>query len=247
MSFQILPNLIFLFALLGIIILILRRVPEATGSTPLPGISHDPEQAKDAGSELREKGVPAVALSKSRQVVFAAGKRIWRFILEAKGLSQAPKVNYKITKLLGRSEKEVEQTSPALDENYYIDQIKRFPKDWQHYNNLGQFYLDKKNYADALGVYDYLTKQDVANDDFWARLGFAKFGKNDFKGAVESYVKAIELDQSHPNRYYNLGLAYIETAETTKAIEALEKAIQLEPDNSKYTETLTEAKNLAKK
>ncbi len=245
MSFQILPNLIFLFAVLGIIILILRRIPEATGSTPLPGINHDPEQLKEAGSELRDKGVPVAALSKTRQVIVAAGKKVWRFILEAKGLSQAPRVNYKINKILGRSESE-EKTNVVLDENYYIDQIKRFPKDWQHYNNLGQYYLDSRSYEDALGVYEYLTKQDAANDDFWARLGFAKFGKNDYKGAVESYGKAIELDQSHPNRYYNLGLAYLELKQIDKAVAALEKAIQLEPENSKYTEALTEAKNLIK-
>lgn len=241
MSFEILPNLIFLFAILGIIILILRRIPEATGATPIPGMRPSgPEEAKPE-QELREKGVPAVALSKTRQAATVVGKKVWRFILEAKGLSQSPKVNYQISKFLKRSEpEEAPVSAPVVDESYYIDQIKRFPKDWQHYNNLGQFYMDNKNYPDALGVYEYLTQQDAANGDFWARLGFAKFCSDDFAGAAESYEKAVELDQSHPNRYYNLGLAYIEVGEKEKAKASLSKAIELEPSNSKYTEALAE-------
>ncbi len=288
MSFQILPNLIFLFAVLGIIILILRRVPEATGSGPIPGLHTDPEEER-AADDLRRKGVPAAAWSKTQKLVVAVGKRIWRFILEAKGLSQNPKVSYKINKLLKNSEQAEDKTEgqtvsettshsetqsavavgqtdssvvtpsttenssaaktnePANasgpDENYYIDLIKRFPKDWQNYNNLGQFYLDNKNHQDAQGVYEFLTKQDSQNSEFWAKLGYTKFCLGQFGAAVSNYVKSVELDQSHPNRYYNLGLAHLELNHKAEAKLALQKAIQLEPDNVKYKEALSEAEN----
>lgn len=249
MSFQILPNLIFLFAILGIIVLILRRVPEATGASPLPGLhkSNEPEEAKPEDG-LREKGVPAAALSNARKVATITGKKVWRFILEAKGLTQSPAVNYRIKKFLGRGPREMKKTNPMMDETYFIDQIKRFPKDWQKYNDLGQFYMDKKDYGEALGVYDYLTKQDPVSVDFWARHGYAKMCLQDFDGAAESYEKSVELDQSFPNRYYNLALAYIETGKPDKAAAALKKAIELEPENNKYTEALAEVnKTQAKK
>jgi tetratricopeptide (TPR) repeat protein len=224
-----------LFAILGIIILILRRVAQATG---VASISDFDETRPE--THLRDKGVPAAALSKSRKMATIGMKKAWRFILEAKGLSQSPKVNYKINKFLKRTDPEESPAPAALDENYYIDQIKRFPKDWQHYNNLGQFYLDIKNYKDALGVYEYLTKQDSLSGDFWARLGYIKICMSDFAGAAKSYEKSVGLDESHPNRYYNLGLSYVETGEIKKARSALKKAIELEPENSKYAEALAE-------
>jgi tetratricopeptide (TPR) repeat protein len=238
-SFQILPNLIFLFAVLGIIILILRRVPQATGVATW---NRDEEEGPEM--RLRGKGMPAATLSTTRKVAQVGMKKAWRFILEAKGLSQGPKVNYRINKLLKRSEDKKAAITVELNEIYYIDQIKRFPKDWQHYNNLGQYYMANHNFKDAAGVYEYLTKQDPMSDDFWARLGYAKICLGDYIGAADSYEKAVELDESHPNRYYNLALAYIELGDKGKAEVALESAIKLEPENTKYSDALAEIKTM---
>ncbi len=243
MSFQVLPNLIFLFSLVGIIVLILRRVPQATGVNSLHALKS--EEAPAPEEQLREKGVPAVTLSESRKVVNAAGKKVWKFMLEAKGLSHTATVNHRIKKFLHISRKK--ELPPAesifMDEKYYIEQIKRFPKDWQQYNNLGQYYIEHHNYEDALGVYEYLTQQDPLNDAFWAKLGYVKMRKSDFTGAAESYEKSVGLDSSHPNRYYNLALADIETEKFSEAQDALKKALQLEPENQKYKDALDEVKN----
>jgi tetratricopeptide (TPR) repeat protein len=230
-----------LISILGIFILVLRRLPQAT----------DLEKKDSAAQErprllLLAKGLPAQAVSRGRAIGTVIGKKVWQFMLEAKGLKQAPAVNYKIKKMLKKGEVKNEAViippTPVSghDEQFYLDQIKKFPKDLTQYDNLGQFYIDQKNYSEAKDLYDYLTKHDPASSDYYAKLGYSQLHLRQFDSAVVSYTKSLELDSSHPNRYYNLALALRAENDYGAAAEALEKALALEPNNAKYRQLLAE-------
>jgi len=50
-----------------------------------------------------------------------------------------------------------------------------------------------------------------------------------FQESAQSYQKAINLDPSHAELYYNLGIALTNIGQVTAATEAYQKAIQLDP------------------
>lgn len=232
MAYQLLPNIILLLSILGIFVLVLRRLPEATSLD-------DEEAAAAAEPRLRmlAKGLPARAASRSKALLSVTVRRVWNFMLEAKGLRQGPAVNYKIKKIWQRK-----PPVPKRNEIYYLEQIKAYPKDLEQYNRLGQFYMDQKNYSEARNVYDYLTKHAPANSDYLAKLGYTYLHLQDYDNAVAVYSKALGLDPSHPNRYYNLALAYTALRKPQDALKALDKAVSLEPSNPKYLLMLDETK-----
>jgi len=224
LAYQLLPNIILLLALLGMFVLVLRRLPEASDLDAQESAEHAKPQ-----EHLLAKGLPARAASRGRAMVTVAVRRVWHFMLEAKGLRQGPAVNYKIKKIWQRK-----PAPPMHNESYYLQQIKQFPKDLEQYNRLGQFYLDQKNYEEAQNVFDYLTKHSPANSDYWAKLGYSALHLQQYGQAVEGYKKSLGLDSSHPNRYYNLALAHNALKQSAEAAKALDKALGLEPANSKY-------------
>lgn len=236
MAYQFFPNIILLLSILGVFVLVLRRLPEATSLD-----NREAEAHAEPARLLEAKGLPALVASRGKAVAVVAVRRVWHFMLEAKGLRQGPAINYKIKKIW-RREPQADTAVRQPDEDYYLEQIKKAPRDLERYNKLGQFYLDRENYEEARNVYDYLVKHSPASHDYLAKLGYCnlKLGRHD--QAVESYGKSLALDSSHPNRYYNLALAQTALGDSAAAAAALEKALVLDSNNIKYQTALTEAK-----
>lgn len=216
--------------------IIIRRIPEVVQSKGRTDQAHD---------EVIE---PVSALSKiSAKLKFWFG-RVWQFILEAKGLKPSGEVGYRIRKILKPSRVKVKSRfgdsivrsafDMRRDEAFYLRMIKEFPKDLSHYAALGQFYLDNKNYTDAQNVYEYLVHHEPANGNHYAKLAFCKLQLRLFGDAVIYYEKSTALDATHPNRFYNLSLAYKALGKKRKTREMLVKALELEPDSEKYKKSL---------
>jgi tetratricopeptide (TPR) repeat protein len=236
LSYQILPNLILLLAILGVVVLVLRRLPEAASLDKEEAEAHTQPQLLMAA-----KGLPAKAASRSKAVLVVWFKKLANFILEAKGLRHAPTVNYKIKKIRRQQAQPAAQPVKAVhDEEFYLEQIKKFPKNLEYYNELGQYYIGRKEYTESRDVFDYLVKHSPANADYLARLGFSQLHIHEYREAVTSYNKALALDSSHPNRYYNLALAHSALAQRPDAATALRQAIKLESGNVKYMQLLSE-------
>lgn len=241
MPYNLLINLTLLLSILGIIVLVLRRLPQA--------VKKDVEAhaaLNESGEVLAEKGLPARAVSTTRAWLKLLGHKIWQFMLEAKGLKHAPKINYNFKRIL-RKQAEPETKPPiARSEQYYIDLIKRHPKDLFNYDQLGQYYMEAKKYSDSANVYEYLSKHDPTNSAYFAKLGLSLLHSQEFEQASEAYEKAIKLDPSHPTRYYNLALSYQGYKQWHKALLPLKKALELEPKNQKYSDLLFEIESKAK-
>lgn len=235
MSYQILPNIIFIFAILGIVLIILRHLPEASNS-------HKQEPKEPAADKtLIAKGLPAQAISKIRVGLSFSLKKVWNFMLEAKDLKPQANTGYKIRKIFGshlpyfKKPVILPQTFHEVkNEKYYLDMIKQQPKNLSHYDALGKFYLEQENTADAKDIYLYAVNHEPANPDYQARLAYCYYQTKQFKKAAQAYQKSLALDSTQPNRYYNLGLSLEAAGNIVEAIRNLEQAINLEPSPKYY-------------
>lgn len=250
MGYQILPNLIFLFCVLGLIVLILKRLPEA--------VSLEEKEKNRATTEekLAKKGLPIIAFSFVKEKSKFWTKKAWSYALEAKDLKPGASVGYKIRKLFGYMEvaqkpspqmevkPEAKATTPAKvetvsddtqkKEKEILEAIKKEPKNYHNYDALGKLYIERENFTDAKDVYLYLVNHESGHSEYHARLGYCLLKLKDYEQAQERYRKSIALDSTHPNRYYNLGLCQEILEKYEDAEKSFEKALELEPDNLKY-------------
>ncbi len=243
MPYNLVANLILIVSILGVIIMVVRRLPQAVGEHKQDQLADDSGQA---GELLAEKGLPTKAASKFKSIMQVVWHKIWQFMLEAKGLKHAPKINYNFKRIL-KKDKEAEVKPPiARGEQYYIKLIKRHPKELAYYDQLGQFYIEARKYTDAANVYDYLTEHNATNSNYFAKLGLAQLHDQEFKKAEAAYLASMKLDASHPNRFYNLALALQGQKKYRAAVRALNDALELDPGNQKYSDLRFELESKAK-
>lgn len=244
MPYNLIANLILILSILVVFILVVRRLPQAVDEH-----KEEEQQAHDSGQAteaLAEKGLPAKTAGRIKAGTKVAWHKVWQFMLEAKGLKHAPKVNYNFKKIL-KKEQEPEVKPPiARGERYYINLIKRHPKDLNAYDQLGQFYLEARKYNDAANVYDYLAEHAPTNSSYFAKLGLAYLHDQEYKKAEAAYSQAIKLDPSHPNRFYNLSLTHQGQKKWKEAVKALDNALELDPQNQKYADLRFEVETKAK-
>lgn len=242
MSYQIIPNIILIFSILGVLLIILRHLPEA--------IISESEEAQEPTADkiLLAKGLPAEALSKVKTNVKFWVKKIWIFILEAKDLKPHAAAGYRMKKIFNRSIPQFKKPTPApitthdvKDERYYLNMIKLQPKNLENFDALGKFYLDQESLQDARDIYQYLASHQPTSPDFHARLAYCFYQTKQFEKAAEHYQKSLGLDSTQPNRYYNLGLSLEASGKLPESLKSFEQAISLEPKNSKYFLSLSNA------
>lgn len=235
MSYQLLPNIILLFAIIGIIVLILRRLPEAAKLT------EEQEGNGQAQGLITKSDLYNWYVAIKARVVFLL-KRLWHFVLEAKGMRHQAVVGYRIKQIFKKSPRRQsvdglsvrDEPQGLRDENYYVQRIKQDPQDLENYRSLGEYYLDTENYTDAANVFEYLVNHDAGNSAYYAKFGYAKLRLELFDEAAKLFEKSVTLDATHPNRYYNLALAYEGSEKFAEALAAAAQAVALEPLNKKY-------------
>ncbi len=236
MSYQIIPNIIFILAVLGIVLIILRHLPEAT-------VEQKKEDSAPVVEKLSKKGLPALAVSGLRSKIKLWSQKLWHFMLEAKDLKPTAVAGYKIKKIFGKQAAGVQKASkpaPVLstvevkDEQFFLDQIKNDPKNLQLYGDLGKYYIDRGNFEDAKDIYLYLTKHDLTNSDYYAHLAQVYFKLKDFQAALQNYDKSLTLDSTQPHRFYNKGVCLEALGKLQAAGEAFRSAIELESQNPRF-------------
>lgn len=222
-------------AILGIAIIFLRHLPEAVKQTP-------EEDKGELLEKLSQKGLPAKAITRLQYYGKLWKKQLWNFLLETKDLKPTEKAGYQIKKIFGKQASSAPKPAVALptttqeirNEDYYLEEIKKDPKNLHLYNDFGKFYLERGNLNDAKDIYQYLISHDPANAEYYARLAQCYFKLKDFGRAAENYDKSLALDSTQPNRYYNKALSLENLGKYPEAVESFGKAISLEPENARY-------------
>lgn len=98
--------------------------------------------------------------------------------------------------------------------------------------NLGEIYLDLKNYEAAIENYNNALKtnekyQELDNAIIYLELGFAYYDSNQKKSALESWIKASELNPNYSLAFYNQGIIHDDNQDYENAIDAYNQAIKV--------------------
>ena len=76
--------------------------------------------------------------------------------------------------------------------------------------------------------------------DVLISLGDLSIEMGDNKNAIDYYQRSVLIDDSHANRFAKLAELLESMAEYQTGLVAIEQAIELEPQNPKYLDMLTE-------
>jgi tetratricopeptide (TPR) repeat protein len=242
------PIIFVLVSMVGIIILIANHLPELREDAKL-----NPEPSWASGSAW--KTIRSFVWGGVMSFAGAAGKTISRAKSEvmhpqdiARHLSDSVK-----TKLIRRREQVAQQEivvendehEDDIDEaqNYFeqgnltraeelaIDLLKRDSGFKPAYELLGKIYTANKNWIEAAEVFRYLIKQVPTNEKYWASLGAALVGLEDYPEAIKAYRRSTDL-YPHPEMFVALGLAHQALSDYASAGKALESALDIEPENT---------------
>ncbi|MEK7075805.1 MAG: tetratricopeptide repeat protein, partial [Patescibacteria group bacterium] len=164
MSFTLIANLILIFAVLGVVVLFLRRLPEA--------------MEKDKGSDVEKvkepflRKVSSVSRTLSKKAwkhikngsIFVS-KRIWRFMLEAKDLKQSQilanrvarfvrpgdrSINIGMYSSLKKADRLISEGNFEEAEEVLIQVIRKHPHEYLAYEGLMKIYIKQKKHDNAI-------------------------------------------------------------------------------------------------
>lgn len=248
--FSFIPLLLIILSLAGIIWIVLRRTENLGEALAQTSISGWPGIVKKF---LIEKIWPGMK---------AAGRKLWHYILEVKGLSKAasshfpkalPKIHLPKTRLpflthqnpaevyLKKAEESMAREDFEDAERQLIRAIEKDPNSQPAYEALGKMYMAQKKFEDAIDTYKYLIKHFPDNDGYFSSLGQAYHNQKLYDQAIEVYERAIELNPAVASRYLNLGLTLEAKRHLEEGILNYKRAIELEPENTHFLIVLVEA------
>ena len=101
------------------------------------------------------------------------------------------------------------------------------------YFNLGNSYMDEKNYDKAEMYYTKAINCQPENFKIYYQLGFLHLKKNELKKARDFFYKSKDYNYNFAPTYYNLGIVLNNLNKKNETINCLIKAIEINP---KYTD-----------
>ncbi len=104
---------------------------------------------------------------------------------------------------------------------------------------LGLFYQDNGEPDKSLSVYNEILQIDSSYKLAWYNKGFVLMVyKRDYPEAVNSFSKALQLDQDYPDARYNRGYAYELSGDYKSARKDYEQVLRMRINNDKAIQGL---------
>ena len=125
-------------------------------------------------------------------------------------------------------------------ENKYITAIRIDAKNVEAYRGLADVYLKQEQIEQAKQTYEFILQLNPNDGDVLISLGDLSIEMGDNKNAIDYYQRSVLIDDSHANRFAKLAELLESMAEYQTGLVAIEQAIELEPQNPKYLDMLTE-------
>jgi tetratricopeptide (TPR) repeat protein len=252
MSFGIIQNVLIVLCVVGILILFVRKLPEVVEEQGQLHIGLSADEPK----KIDYSGLSRSFLSKLGYSFDMLFKKIWHFMLEAKDLQQTqtitnrlaqivtPKrrvINIGVYNALKKAERQVEQNQLDLAEETYFEVIRKHPHEYSAYEGLLRIYTEQKKYDDLLEVLEFLVAHNPLNDSYYAKMGNTLLSLRRYTAAIAAYQKSLEIKDTVPARYINIGQCYKAMGKLDQAIGYLQKGADLEPTNIQYATILADA------
>jgi len=92
--------------------------------------------------------------------------------------------------------------------------------------------VDKIKLQREIAQLEGIVKNDPQNYNAWKTLGDNYFDTELFQKSVDSYRKALDINNADPNVWTDMGVMYRRLGDFTMALEAFEEAIQRGPDHT---------------
>ena len=86
------------------------------------------------------------------------------------------------------------------------------------------------DYAEAARVDRLLSDAEPDNPQGWNSLGYDLFHAGDLEGALDAFVRAVELEPTRASTYFNLARIAARMGDKSKVIEHFARAVELQPD-----------------
>ncbi len=98
--------------------------------------------------------------------------------------------------------------------------------------NFATMCIDFQKYPQAESAYYRIIKRDPTNADVYFQLGKLAMVANDTARALQDYEKALGLDSSNPDGWFNIGLMYFQRKDYCKAADAFGHVVELIPQDN---------------
>jgi tetratricopeptide (TPR) repeat protein len=264
MAYEIVPNIILFVAIVAVLAIFFRHVPEAVAegeaskreNSGISGgsVGNNNDIVSGIGARLRVLASKTWILTKKASV-FVGGK-LWQFMLEAKDLKQGQILASKFARMVKPTSMRITQNavhSPMHEaeelfaaskydeaEAKYFSIITKFPHEYTAYEGLVKIYIQQKQYDNLEETLEYLVRHVPENDSYWAQYGNALMSTRQYTAAIEAYDKSVAINALIPARFANLGLTYKAIGDNAAAKINFQKASELEPSNLQYLVMLTD-------
>jgi tetratricopeptide (TPR) repeat protein len=109
---------------------------------------------------------------------------------------------------------------------YYEKALALSSKNFIVLNNIGQCYVDKKQYALSIPYFQKAIYLKSNDPDTWYNMGNAYHSLGNFEEAVRDYTIALENNKYHFNAYNNRASAFFAMGEWEKGLQDMRMAAQ---------------------
>jgi tetratricopeptide (TPR) repeat protein len=121
--------------------------------------------------------------------------------------------------------------------------ISIYPNDGELTRILNASYIETGRISEALESSKLLVDSEPDNETYRYNYGVILLQSNDFPGAEEQFLKALEINPEYSNAAYNLGLTYVKWGTELKAQEE-ETEVYSDEDIEKYRQALPYLKSI---
>lgn len=111
---------------------------------------------------------------------------------------------------------------------------------WVHFR-LGHLRIQLRDYEGAIASFERTTRLDPENPNGWASLGTAYHEGDNQGGAIDAYVRALEIDPHDDSSLNNLAWVYATQGQNLEeAIRLSRQSLRIRPDTPQYLDTLAD-------
>ncbi len=110
--------------------------------------------------------------------------------------------------------------------NSYLDKYAFSETAWYEY---GQFYVNKKNYEEAIRGFDYLLAINSGSVGVYANKAACYEAMGEWMKAIAVYEEMLELEYTKSFTYYKIGLCFKEAKQPVMALNAFQKSLRDDP------------------
>jgi tetratricopeptide (TPR) repeat protein len=95
---------------------------------------------------------------------------------------------------------------------------------------MGDLYMARKQYREAMEQYRMLSEQDPHNAVYWNKLGIALHQQTVLGAALKYYERAVKVNPKYADAENNIGTIWYQRKKYSKAVRAYQKAIKMRDD-----------------